>query len=420
MSATFARVVESGLQAGEKVVPVLTAIIAENQSRLLPEISAKIQQAVASGTAKDALSVLDIFSRYGFKDNSLALAAAVAVRPEISRFSVSHLLSTCVSFSRQKSRIPQIFDALIPRLVALAPEISARQKLAAIEALALLRVPLPPELVPTVEDLKTGSASRSDLVRFTYALCLPTEAPGPVLVEALNSLALQLEPTREWWDENMTHRQYCLLMQVREYLRFCLKDQYSQLAPSTREILTQLSKVDFGLYDDPKSSSLFVKRASEALTKLRVGHSANTWVGPFKVDILERDQKIVWDLCNREKYISSVTGAPDQAGNWRFRERTLKAMGYKIIQLPYWHWQRIKMRRARIEYMRQTRYRTTRDKREEKPRELSDQSTDPTKFDAEAAAYEYVGETFFKPQQLKRPWVWKSHRPGALPTILTL
>ena len=44
-------------------------------------------------------------------------------------------------------------------------------------------------------------------------------------------------------------------------------------------------------------------------------------------------------------------------------------MGYRVVQVPYWQWNRIKHRKQRIEYIRMSRYYALKDLRELAPRD---------------------------------------------------
>ena len=404
MAAALDRVVKSG----DRVLPLITAALEGNRG-LLPSLSVQIQPAVASGSSLEALEILRLYSRAGFSDSALALAAAVAVRREVRTLSPSDLVGACVSFSKHKTHVPNLFDEILRHLEI--SSFSPKSKLSLFEAFVHLRIEnkFPGQLQPRVEEFN----DKSGLIRLSYVNCLPVEANVNLVVEAVEKFAnLPISA------EDLKPLEHIQLMQIRAFLRFCRRDDYSKLSKTAKDKLRALDRVTLQ-YPDSKQTVLS-KRASEALKKLRVAHDCNAWIGPFRVDVKERDRKIVWELASKERFIASTTGAPDRLAISRFQERVLKAMGYRFVQLPYWHWQRITLKKARVGYMKQARFQAVNDKRETKPRELSDQSIDPTKFDAEAAAFDHCGETFLKLEQLRRPWSWNRHRPGDLPTIITL
>ena len=406
MAAALEHVVKAGLQSGERVLPLITAAVDGNLRGLLPSLSVQIQPAIAAGSAAEAVEVLRVYSKAGYSDSSLALAAAVAVKRDVHFLSTPDLVGACVAFSKHKTRIPHFFDEIQKLDFSNFP---AKSKLSLFEAFVHLRIEkkFPGRLLPKAEEFDDVSG----LVRFSYANSLPVEANIPAVIEAVEKITslstTLLKPLEHIW-----------LMQVRAFLRFCCRNDYEKLSKSARDKLRALDRVLPAI--PTTAQTVLSKRASEALRKLRIAHDCNASIGPFRVDIKERDRKIIWELASKERFIASTTGAPDRIATSRFQERVLKAMGYKFVQLPYWHWQRITLKKSRIAYMKQARFQAVKDKREMRPRELTDQSIDPTTFDAEAAAFDYCGETFMKLEQLKRPWSWSRHRPGELPTILTL
>jgi hypothetical protein len=143
-------------------------------------------------------------------------------------------------------------------------------------------------------------------------------------------------------------------------------------------------------------------------------------VGPFRVDIKERDRRIVYQCDGAERY---KEGTSEKLVKLRFQEFVMKSMGYKVVSVPHWHMERITLKKARVEYMRMSRHRAINDLRERAQQQIS--TSDVTLFDAEKAALEWVnvGERFFKPEKLNRPWTWTRHKlvnTTSLPTRVTL
>merc|ERR1712107_183034 len=81
-------------------------------------------------------------------------------------------------------------------------------------------------------------------------------------------------------------------------------------------------------------------------------------------------------------------------------------MGYHVVNIPWWHWNRLKVRRTRIEYVRMSRYLALMD-----PRALmKNSSVDLSKGEAGS----YAGEYMFKREIPKAHWSWakpKEARP---------
>ena len=91
----------------------------------------------------------------------------------------------------------------------------------------------------------------------------------------------------------------------------------------------------------------------------------------------------------------------------------MKAMGYSVVQVPYWHWLRMKHKKIRQDYCRTSRYLALKDVRELRARSESGMGADPTKFRAQdlalnsGSSFDYHGEIFLKKDQPKRSWSWQ-------------
>jgi hypothetical protein len=151
----------------------------------------------------------------------------------------------------------------------------------------------------------------------------------------------------------------------------------------------------------------FISSISEILFKSKIPHSIHVEKGPFLLDILERDRKVVWE-CNRPNRF--YVGTNEKTAYYNLQEKILKSMGFKIVQIPFYHWSRMTNRKMRMDYVQMNRHLAITDIRENRTRNESFE--DPSKFDAKTAAMENgnYGEYFFHKEQPRRHWSW--HKPS--------
>ena len=114
----------------------------------------------------------------------------------------------------------------------------------------------------------------------------------------------------------------------------------------------------------------------------------------------------------------------EKTAYYDLQERVMKAMGYKIVQIPHWHWSRITHTKVRSDYCQMNRHLAIQDTREGIARSESDSNRDPTRFAAREAAlnhstaFAFHGEYFFAKEQPKRAWAW--HGQPSTPVKVTL
>jgi hypothetical protein len=166
--------------------------------------------------------------------------------------------------------------------------------------------------------------------------------------------------------------------------------------------------------------SPFIDSVSDCLFRLAVRHQKKCRKGPFLVDIEELGSKTIWE-CNSVKRFYGGGNEISKTAYYELRTRVLKGMGYNIVQVPYWHWERLRNRSARLEYSKMCRHIAFGDCRE-RIGAISLGET-PTVFDSVGAALktkgnEFVGENFFKKESPKRPWSW--HTSDSIPVRVSL
>ncbi|CAD7933702.1 unnamed protein product [Amoebophrya sp. A25] len=159
------------------------------------------------------------------------------------------------------------------------------------------------------------------------------------------------------------------------------------------------SKMELNFKQQVVPGPRFLSTVDWSLTKLRIAHSVSHRKGPFIVDFVERDRRCVYRCLRQDQWLAEslrFTIAPKVV-----EEKTLKAMGYRVINIPYWHWNKLQLRKTRIEYLRMSRYLAL---------------MDPRGRDGLLQERSYVGE-FFGPRDVpKTPMGWfkpKEARPLA-------
>ncbi|CAE7276472.1 unnamed protein product [Symbiodinium sp. CCMP2456] len=222
------------------------------------------------------------------------------------------------------------------------------------------------------------------------------EANLPKVLSLLEKASAQLLQ-RSPWRPSLRRR----VLLLRSALRYLHREAYTQLPKAVQLMFRKAHRME------PEAPSkhvvLFVRKLSEALTKLKIGHVAQAVRGPFTFDIVERDRKIIYECNHFDRFYMSST---EKIAAMCLQERIAKAMGYRVIQVPHWHWNKIKHRRQRIEYIRMSRYYALKDLRELAPRDAPVRDLAENELD-------YLGEYFFKKDRPSSPWSWFQPRYDA-------
>ncbi|CAE7528349.1 unnamed protein product, partial [Symbiodinium necroappetens] len=218
----------------------------------------------------------------------------------------------------------------------------------------------------------------------------------PKVLSLLERASAQLHQ-RSPWRPSLRRR----VLLLRSALRYLHREAYTQLPKAVQLMFRKAHRME------PEAPSkhvvLFVRKLSEALTKLKIGHVAQAVRGPFTFDIVERDRKIIYECNHFDRFYMAST---EKIAARCLQERIAKAMGYRVIQVPHWHWNKIKHRRQRIEYIRMSRYYALKDLRELAPRDAPVRDLAENELD-------YLGEYFFKKDRPSSPWSWFQPRYDA-------
>jgi hypothetical protein len=185
---------------------------------------------------------------------------------------------------------------------------------------------------------------------------------------------------------------------------------YNRLSDGIKSSVSALCTV----HDSSPTLSKSLQRLSCTLFKENVAHTINAHAGPFIVDILERDRKIVWNLATRNQYyVGDLTGK--MTAYHELKAKILRHMGYTVIQVPFWQWDKMSNKKLRSEYCRTSRHHALSDIRETTLLQSRSDNQDPAEFNAVNAAKQikeswlYHGENVHKKQIPKQQWCW--HKP---------
>jgi len=188
------------------------------------------------------------------------------------------------------------------------------------------------------------------------------------------------------------HRRLLLL---RSALRYLHREAYRALPGEAAAALRRVHRAE-PARREPRPLVSFTRKLSGVLTKMKIGHMCNAERGPLVLDIVERDRKVVYECNHFDRFYS---GTIDKIASMCLQERIVKAMGYRVVQVPHWQWNRIKHRRQRVEYLRMSRYYAIKDRREFAPRDEPPQDVATSEFD-------HLGEYFFRKEQPSSAWSW--------------
>eukprot|EP00397_Hematodinium_sp_SG-2012_P047776 GEMP01054475.1.p1 GENE.GEMP01054475.1~~GEMP01054475.1.p1 ORF type:complete len:430 (+),score=49.90 GEMP01054475.1:28-1290(+) len=315
----------------------------------------------------DLVNLLRNYSSLGCLHAPLFMSASSAVRA--ADLQGEYLVSAAESYASQRLRDVDLFASWSPRWGSL----SAADQVRIRHACASLRIPC--DLRPSVTNLPLNLRAQ-----LAEAVLLDNQD----LTQLLEVLAT-LEIDEKTAMSKATHRRLLLL---RSGLRYLHKDAYNSLPEQSRDVLRAVHHREM---DPPMlKCTSFVENLSHALTKLKIAHRPRVLRGPFIFDILERDRKLVYETNHKDRFYALTF---EKIASRQLQERVVKAMGYRVVQIPYWHWNKLRIRRTRMEYIRMSRYYAIKDRREYSLRDE-----------------EFLGEYFFRKDRPITPFAWSIHK----------
>jgi len=316
---------------------------------------------------------------------------------------ITQLARACAA---QRFRQEELFGRLakVLRNVAVT-DMSAGEALSLLHSFAFLRLgPQHGELDEDVwqrleERVRTEDMSPEAAMKLCHVLFLAKRVDSN-----LNKVVdLLSEGTRNFNQQQRPlsvglHRRLLLLRSAMRYLHHQV---YKELPDDVLKLFRKAHRMEPPL--ELKESRLFVRKLSHVLTKLKIGHMTNADRGPFTFDIVERDRKVVYECNHFDRFYASST---EKIASMCLQERIVKAMGYRVVQVPHWHWNKIRHRKQRIEYIRMSRYYALKDRRELVPRDEEVQDVAVNELD-------FMGEYFFRKDAPQTHFAWFQPRYDA-------
>eukprot|EP00928_Gymnodinium_smaydae_P028405 TRINITY_DN21672_c0_g1_i1.p1 TRINITY_DN21672_c0_g1~~TRINITY_DN21672_c0_g1_i1.p1 ORF type:complete len:569 (-),score=139.49 TRINITY_DN21672_c0_g1_i1:67-1773(-) len=395
----------------------LAELCAALRLRDLPSLSAlatRLAPAAAEVPTEALLSLGSAYSTLGALNaplfNAIATQLLDAWPAEGSSVKPAQLVQVCRAFAAQRTRHEELFDRLRALLVAGggASSTTPAEALSLLHSHAYLRLAseLGEELWSDLERKALEAKDAPDgLAELCYVIFLARQ-DGARLQDVITWLGMLADclPSPEdpaWKAEAGPVLQRRILL-LRSALRYLHRDAYRELPDKVARMLRAVHRMEQPV-TEPKPTVSFVLKLSGILTKLRVGHFCNVEKGPFVLDIVERDRKLVYECNHFDRF---YTNSIEKVASMCLQERIVKAMGYRVIQVPHWHWTRIKHKRQRAEYLRMSRYYAVKDRRELRPRD--EDIGDPAVSDLD-----HLGEYFFKKEAPSSSWSWFNPRYDA-------
>lgn len=192
------------------------------------------------------------------------------------------------------------------------------------------------------------------------------------------------------------------LLLLRSAMRYLHRDAYQDLSANAKSAFRLVHRLEPPTRE-PRPIVSFVKKLSHVLQKIKVGHLCNAERGAFMLDVVERDRKLVYECNHFDRF---YTGTTEKIASHCLQERVVKAMGYRVVQIPHWQWNKVRHKKQRTEYIRMSRYYAIKDRREHAPRDEAPNDVASNQFD-------YLGEYFFRKERPSASWSWFQPRYDA-------
>ena len=365
------------------------------------QLAERIAPDMAEAPKEDLLRVASTFSNLGVLNPPLFASIGQGLLRSSDQGFSTQAAEVARVFAAQRFRHEEVFGRIAEDLrrggvEALSPE----QALSLLHSHASLRLAPPhgeldEEMWQALEKHVMSKGSPEAALKLCHVMFLAKrDAEGlPQVIELLKGAAPKLQPR-----PGLTRR----ILLLRSALRYLHRETYVELPKDVQQLFRKAHRMERPV-EEPKHMVLFVQKLSHALTKLKIGHIAMAERGPFTFDIVERDRKIIYECNHFDRYYAYST---EKIAQMCLQERIVKSMGYHVVQVPHWHWNRIKHRRQRIEYIRMSRYYALKDRRELSPRDDQAQDVAVNELD-------FLGEYFFRKDQPQTHWAWFQPRYDA-------
>lgn len=324
---------------------------------------------------------------------------------------IADLVEVSRCFSMQRMRHEELFDRVRGHLEACGVDaMTPAEALSLLYSHSFLR--LADELGnlwPMLEeraapaDLEALGLDHASQLCYVLVLSRLSDARPEDLCQKLETVAkLVLAAEDGFWlsGKGLTlHRRILLLRTVVRYLH---KDSYRSLSADVVKAFRRIHRMDLPA-GPVKPAVAFTRKLSYILTKMRIGNAVNVETGGLTFDIVERDRKLVYECNHFDRF---YVGTLEKIESMCLQERLVKAMGYRVVQVPHWQWNKILHRRQRAEYLRMSRYYAIKDRRELAPRSDAPEDIAVNEFD-------HLGEYFFRKERPSSAWSWFQPRYDA-------
>lgn len=336
-------------------------------------------------------------------------AAAPAANDSSSPAAGKQLVEVARMFSAQRYRHEELFGRLGQHVSMLgAASLSPGEALSFLHSHAFLRLggPSPEdgelgeELWQQLQNLVSAGAASSGLVELCYILFLARrvnqERDLATVQELLTKAAPDLlQASHSSWSEAGGPALHQRLLLLRSALRYLHKETYKGLLADLQQLFRRVHRME-NPSKELRPAPMFTRKLSAVLTKLKIGNIVNAQRGPFQLDIVERDRKLIYECNHFDRF---YTNSIEKIATRCLQERILKAMGYKVVQVPHWQWNKIKHKKQRMEYIRMSRYYAIKDRRELAPRDDKPQDVAVNDFD-------FLGEYFVRKDMPLASFSW--------------
>jgi len=324
---------------------------------------------------------------------------------------VPDVVQVARAFAAQRYRHEELFDRLALILTAHGPEsTSPEEALSFLHSLAFLRLGDEHDALWNTLEKQVAPSGLSSLgLRPASELChvlflaRRTDARLQDLSELLEALAGPVLAMQDAdWSGSQSAALHRRILLLRTAMRYLHRDAYQALPPIVAQAFRRVHRME-PPQREVRPTVSFVRKLSHVLTKIKVGHLVNAERGPLVLDVVERDRKLIYECNHFDRF---YVGTTEKIASASLQERIVKAMGYRVVQIPHWQWSKLRHKKQRTEYVRMSRYYAIKDRREFEPRDQAPKDIAVNEFD-------HMGEYFFRKEMPSSSWAWFQPRYDA-------
>jgi hypothetical protein len=357
--------------------------------KFLNQISDDLTRSITS--SDQALRFMKNISDLGCSNEKLIVPVVTQLlsKAPAERLSVDQVVMLMNILARQRLRLPDLSRSLVDEYYA---QMTNGQRIRVLTNMASLSLPI--DSLPNLPTVPSSPYACTDIIS---ALIM---SPGSMkagsfteshLLPSVLNLTKAFSPNVDL--NEISHKMRSKLLLARAALVYAYPELHSQLPESSRAFLSYLAVSAAPTAKKDYDADRFVSTVSETLFKQNIRHHVGTSFGAFQVDIEEAGNRVIWN-CDTQKRFYMGTDFKMKTSFYALRDEIIRNMGYTVIQIPYWHWERITERKARSDYCRMSRHLA-----------LSQSAPVSTTETTDS----FRGEYFFKKSIPKRSWSWHGH-----------